>query len=56
MNRPDRALSKGLTVIGAGAHCREAFVGRPGKARFDERVGRVVLEVHGEDYLLRKSR
>ena len=51
-----RALSNGPTVIGAGAHCREGFVARPVKERFDERVGRVALKLHGEDYLLRKSR
>jgi RNA ligase (TIGR02306 family) len=51
-----RDLANGKTVIGGGTHCREGFVARPAKERFDERVGRVILKLHGEDYLLRKSR
>jgi RNA ligase (TIGR02306 family) len=51
-----RGLAEGKTVIGGGAHCREGFVARPARERFDARVGRVILKLHGEDYLLRKSR
>ena len=49
-------LANGATVIGGGVHCREGFVARPARERFDDRIGRVILKLHGEDYLLRKSR
>jgi len=34
-------------------HCREGFVVRPVEERYDRRVGRVVLKLHGEEYLLK---
>lgn len=49
------ALAEGPTIIGAGANVREGFVVRPVKERVERRVGRVVLKLHGEGYLLRKS-
>jgi RNA ligase (TIGR02306 family) len=49
------ALAEGPTVIGEGAHVREGFVVRPVRERVDRRAGRVVLKLHGEGYLLRKS-
>jgi RNA ligase (TIGR02306 family) len=46
-------LAEGPTVIGSGAHVREGFVVRPQRERFDDRVGRVILKLHGEGYLTR---
>lgn len=37
-------------------HCREGFVVKPVVERWDEEVGRVILKMHGEDYLLRKQK
>jgi RNA ligase (TIGR02306 family) len=48
------ALANGPTVIGGGKHTREGFVVRPVKER-REHMGRVILKVVGEDYLLRKT-
>jgi RNA ligase (TIGR02306 family) len=46
-------LAEGPTVIGGGVHVREGFVVRPQHERFDDRVGRVILKLHGEGYLTR---
>lgn len=46
-------LAEGLTLVGGGAHVREGFVVRPARERFDDRVGRVILKLHGEGYLTR---
>lgn len=46
-------LAEGPTLIGGGAHVREGFVVRPATERFDDRVGRVILKLHGEGYLTR---
>jgi RNA ligase (TIGR02306 family) len=37
-------------------HCREGYVVKPTKERWDHRVGRVCLKCVGEDYLLRKEK
>jgi hypothetical protein len=48
------SLSNGPTTIAGANHCREGFVVRPIVERLDNQVGRVVLKLVGEDYLLRK--
>lgn len=45
-------LAEGPSVLGGG-HVREGFVVRPTVERFDDRVGRVILKLHGEGYLTR---
>ena len=45
-------LAEGATTLG-GEHVREGFVVRPVMERFDDRVGRVILKLHGEGYLTR---
>ena len=47
--------AEGKTVLGNGAHVREGFVLRPGKERAYPRLGRVLLKMHGQGYLLRKD-
>lgn len=49
---PDlRKLSEGRSTL--AEHVREGMVVRPVVERFDERIGRVILKLHGEDFLLR---
>lgn len=36
-------------------HVREGMVVKPVHERFDDRIGRVVLKLHGEGYLTRKE-
>lgn len=48
-----RALACGRSTL--ADHCREGFVVRPDKERFNERLGRVVLKLLGETFLLRKD-
>lgn len=48
------ALAEGQTSLGGG-HVREGFVVKPIRERFDPRVGRVILKLHGEGYLTRKD-
>jgi RNA ligase (TIGR02306 family) len=50
-----RDLACGQTTVSGAAHCREGFVVRPVRERIDRRIGRVVLKLVGEDYLLRKT-
>ena len=47
--------AEGKTVLGNGAHVREGFVLRPVKERVHPRLGRVLLKMHGQGYLLRKG-
>jgi RNA ligase (TIGR02306 family) len=49
------SLANGRTVLGSGVCVREGFVVRPVKERWDERLGRVILKLAGEDYHLRKA-
>lgn len=48
-------LCEGKTTMGGG-HCREGFVVKPAKERWDKRVGRVILKMVGESYHLRKDK
>lgn len=48
--------AEGASVLADGACLREGIVVRPIAERFDDRVGRVVLKMHGEGYLARKER
>lgn len=48
-------MAEGKTLIG-GDHVREGFVVRPVRERFDERISRVILKRHGEDYLTRQEK
>lgn len=55
-----RNLAQGTTTLTSvdgksAGHVREGFVVRPVKERWDKHVGRVVLKLVGEDYLLRKE-
>jgi RNA ligase (TIGR02306 family) len=47
-------MAEGKTTLG-GDHVREGFVVRPVKERWDDRIGRVILKMIGEGYLLRKE-
>ena len=49
-----RHLAEGRTTIGDG-HVREGFVVKPVVERFDDRIGRVILKLHGEGYLTKKE-
>jgi hypothetical protein len=44
--------SEGLSTLYSG-HVREGFVVRPVKERFHDTVGRVILKLHGQGYLLK---
>lgn len=48
-------LAEGLTTIGGATHVREGIVIRPTVERFDDRIGRVILKLHGEGGLTRKE-
>jgi RNA ligase (TIGR02306 family) len=48
-------LCEGKTTMGE-VHCREGFVVKPVKERWDHRVGRVILKMVGESYHLRKEK
>jgi hypothetical protein len=50
-----RQHAEGKSLVPGADHVREGFVVRPIRERFDERIGRVVLKLHGEGYLLRKE-
>lgn len=50
-----RALANGGSTLPGAAHTREGFVVRPVKERWHPELGRVVLKLIGEDYLLRKG-
>lgn len=47
--------AEGKTVLGNGTHVREGFVVRPTQERTHPRLGRVLLKMHGQGYLLRKD-
>jgi RNA ligase (TIGR02306 family) len=49
------SLSNGKTTLNAD-HCREGFVVRPIKERWNDHVGRVIFKMVGQDYLLRKQK
>ncbi len=48
-----RTMANGKSTI--AEHMREGFVVRPTRERRSDRLGRVILKLVGEDYLLRKS-
>ncbi len=48
------ALAEGKTTL-SGDHVREGIVVRPVVERFDERIRRVILKLHGEGFLTRGS-
>lgn len=48
------ALAEGKTTLGAD-HVREGWVIKPAKERRDDRIGRVILKMHGEGFLTRKG-
>lgn len=47
---------EGFSAIEGANHVREGFVVKPVRERYDERVGRVILKMHGQGYLLRKGK
>ena len=49
-----KPLSEGNTKIGSMDHVREGIVIKPTIERYDETIGRVILKLHGEGFLLRK--
>lgn len=48
-------LAEGTTTIGGAKHVREGWVIKPAVERRDNRIGRVILKLHGEGYLTRKG-
>ncbi len=50
-----RPASNGPSTLPGAAHTREGFVVRPVRERHDLALGRVILKLVGEDYLLRKG-
>lgn len=51
-----RDLSNGPSKIEGAGHIREGIVIRPIRERWDDGLGRVILKLIGEDYLLRKEK
>lgn len=49
-------LAEGGTVLANGAHVREGCVAKPTRERWHDGLGRVILKMHGEGYLLRKEK
>ena len=50
------SLADGPTIVGNDAHYREGFVVRPVRELRDDRLGRVIAKLVGEEYLLGKRR
>ena len=50
------ALAEGQTMFGGGRHVREGVVIRPVVERWDDRIGRVILKLHGQGHLLARRR
>lgn len=48
------SLAEGKTILGNKCHVREGFVVKPIIERWHNSIGRVILKLHGEGYLLRK--
>lgn len=51
----DWSTANGSAGLG-GDHCREGFVVKPVRERWDDRMGRVIAKLVGEDYMLKKTR
>lgn len=49
-------FAEGRSTIEGADNVREGFVVKPLKERFDDRIGRVILKMHGQGYLLRKQK
>lgn len=50
------SYADGDSIQAEDSHIREGFVLRPVKERFDDKLGRVVVKLHGQDYLTGKKR
>lgn len=50
------SMCEGTSTLDGADNVREGFVVKPVVERFDERVGRVILKMHGQGYLLRKGK
>lgn len=50
-----RSLAEGQSTVPGADHVREGIVIRPLRERFHEGLGRVLLKLHGEGYLTRKT-
>ena len=50
-----RCHAEGKTTSAGVDHVREGMVVKPVHERFDDRIGRAVLKIHGEGYLTRKE-
>lgn len=48
-------LAEGTTTVNGATHVREGWVLKPVVERFDRRLGRVIMKLHGEGYLTRKG-
>jgi RNA ligase (TIGR02306 family) len=48
-----KALAEGNSQL--AEHVREGFVVKPVRERYDDRLGRVILKLHGEGFLTRKE-
>jgi|SRR5579885_1325541 len=55
-NEKLRNLAEGDSVLGVGKHIKEGFVVRPVVERWDDRVGRVILKLISESFLLGKKK
>ena len=51
-----RSLAEGKTTVEGADHVREGMVVKPVRERWDDRIGRVILKLHGEGFNLRKER
>ena len=49
------AMAEGKSTIPGADHVREGWVIKPTLERWDQRIGRVVLKLHGEAFLTRKE-
>lgn len=49
------SLAEGESTLSGAGNVREGFVVKPIQERFDDRIGRVILKLHGEGYLTRKG-
>lgn len=51
-----KEIAEGNTTISGADHVREGVVIKPVVERFNDEIGRVILKIHGEGYLLGKKR
>jgi len=51
-----RSLAEGKTTVEGADHVREGMVVKPVRERWDDRIGRVILKLHGEGFNLRKEK